>query len=400
LTASQKRKLILILGAIAALGPLSIDMYLPSFPSIAGDLGVDISQISLTLTAYFIGISVGQLLYGPLIDRYGRKPPLLFGLALYTVAAVACALSQSLNQLIFFRLLLAFGGSVGMVSARAMVRDLFETKEVARVFSSLILVMGVAPILAPALGGILDEFLNWRFIFGFLSITGLLLGLIVHFRLSESKEADVDMSLNFGRILKRYGQVMLNKQFVVYGLSGSLAMAGLFTYIASSPLVLMENMGFESSTYTILFGINASLFIIGSQVNRWVLKYYSTIAISKAMALAALILCVGFISYSYANGFSPYGTSAFFGLFLFCFGFINPNTTALSLEPFDKMAGVASALVGSFRMAAGAVASALVSSYSADNITPIFWLMGSMALLIAVLVVFYKPTRTLATRAA
>lgn len=400
MTASQKRKLILILGAIAALGPLSIDMYLPSFPSIADDLGVEISHISLTLTAYFIGISVGQLLYGPLIDRYGRKPPLLFGLALYTIAAIACALAQDLNQLIFFRLLLAFGGSVGMVSARAMVRDLFETKEVARVFSSLILVMGVAPILAPALGGVLDQFLTWRFIFGFLSVTGCLLWLLVFFRLSESKQADTEMSLNFGLILKRYGQVMLNKQFVVYGLSGSLAMAGLFTYIASSPMVLMENMGFESGTYTILFGINASLFIIGSQVNRWVLKYYSTVDISKAMAIAALLLCAVFIGYGSYSGFSPYATSAFFGLFLFCFGFINPNTTALSLEPFDKMAGVASALVGSFRMAAGAIASALVSSYSANNIQPIFWLMGSMALLIAMLVVFYKPTHRVNTSPA
>ncbi len=391
MTKKQRTKLILILGAIAALGPLSIDMYLPSFPSIAKDLGVSTAQISLTLTTYFIGISVGQLIYGPLIDRYGRKPPLLFGLALYIVASVACAFSSSLELLIISRLFLALGGSVGMVSARAMVRDLFETKDVAKVFSSLILVMGVAPIIAPAIGGILDSFLSWRYIFLTLTGISILLWILVYFSLEESKIPDKNFSLKLGKVGHRYLQVLSNRQFMVYGLAGSLAMAGLFTYIASSPLVLMERLGFEQRTYTWLFGVNAACFILGSQVNRLALNYYPTRLVSKICALAALTLCAVFIGYEVTFGLPSYLTSAFFGFFLFTFGFINPNTTALALEPFKEMAGVASALVGSFRMAAGALASAFVGTLSNTNVQPVFYMMAGMALVITLLVFLYKP---------
>lgn len=400
MTKKQRTKLILILGAIAALGPLSIDMYLPSFPSIAKDLSVTTAEISLTLTAYFIGISLGQLIYGPLIDRYGRKPPLLVGLALYIVSSVACAFSANLELLIISRLFLALGGSVGMVSARAMVRDLFETKDVAKVFSSLILVMGVAPIVAPAIGGFLDSFLSWRYIFLVLTGTSILLWILVFFSLEESKPANKNFSLNFGKILSRYGEVISNRQFVVYGLAGSLAMAGLFTYIASSPLILMERLGFDQATYTWLFGANAACFIIGSQVNRLALNYYPTRLVSKVCALAALSLCAIFIGYEITFGLPSYLTSAFFGFFLFTFGFINPNTTALALEPFKEMAGVASALVGSFRMAAGALASAFVGTLTNNNVQPVFYMMAGMALMIALLVFFYKPAQKVELQSA
>lgn len=383
---SKRNKLILVLGAIAALGPLSIDMYLPSFPSIAEDLGVDTAQISLTLTAYFIGISVGQLIYGPLIDRYGRKPPLIFGLILYIVASVACALADSLTALVVARLFLALGGSVGMVSARAIVRDLFSTREVARVFSSLILVMGLAPILAPALGGFLDSFLTWRYIFGTLTIIGVLLLILVHFSLEESRAADKSVSLKPSKVFGRYVGVIKNRQFLVFGIAGSLAMAGLFTYIASSPIVLIENLGFDQSTYTILFGINASAFILGSQINRFVLKKYTTLKVAQVTALVVLLASLAFVIYVQLFSAPAYLTSAFFGFFLLCFGFINPNTTALALEPFDKTAGLAAALVGGMRMAAGAIASALISFVDADFINPIFWIMGATAFFIVVLV--------------
>jgi len=162
---TKATRLILILGAIAALGPLSIDMYLPGFPEMAQDLGTEIEMLSLSLTAYFIGISIGQIIYGPLLDRFGRKKPLLIGFGIYVLAALGCAFSPNISTFIVMRFLLALGGCAGMVATRAIIRDSFQTSEIARAFSALILVMGVAPILAPMLGGLILQNFGWPFIF-------------------------------------------------------------------------------------------------------------------------------------------------------------------------------------------------------------------------------------------
>ncbi|MGB0178261.1 MAG: Bcr/CflA family efflux MFS transporter, partial [Owenweeksia sp.] len=218
LSKKQRNVLILTLGFIAALGPFSIDMYLPGFPAIADDLGTEISQVSLTLTSYFIGISVGQLVYGPLLDRYGRKKPLLIGLGIYVIASVGCVLVPDVQSLIGLRLLQALGGCVGMVASRAIVRDRFPVNEVARVFSALILVMGAAPIIAPTVGGFLTEHFGWRFIFIVLSLISLLMLVLVVFVLSESKDPDHNVSLRPRQVSRGYWKVLINRDFLMYGL--------------------------------------------------------------------------------------------------------------------------------------------------------------------------------------
>ena len=181
MTKRQQRILIVILGFIAALGPFSIDMYLPGFPAIAEDLNTDDAHVSLTLTTYFAGISFGQLIYGPLLDRYGRKKPLLAGLAIYAVAAIGCAVSPNIWWLVGMRLILALGGCVGMVAYSAIIRDYFSGEDVAKAFSSILLVMGVAPVIAPTLGGLFTGNFGWQSIFVFLFVIDVLLMLVIHF---------------------------------------------------------------------------------------------------------------------------------------------------------------------------------------------------------------------------
>src|SRR6188508_3843840 len=187
---TNKFHLITILGLLTAIGPFSIDMYLPAFPDIAKNLHTTVAQVTLSLSSFFIGISAGQLLYGPLLERFGRKKPLYIGLCIYLLASIGCALAASVNALIILRLLQALGGCVGMVAARAMVRDLFEVKENAKIFSTLMLVVAVSPIIAPTLGGYITSALGWRYVFLMLIIVDIIVIISAWFLLPESKKPD------------------------------------------------------------------------------------------------------------------------------------------------------------------------------------------------------------------
>lgn len=384
----QKRTIILTLGALAALGPFSIDMYLPGFPAIAEDLNTTISRVGLSLTSYFIGISVGQLIYGPLIDRYGRKKPLAAGLLIYIITAIGCALAPTVDWLIGLRLLLALGGCVGIVAGRAIVRDLFPVNETARVFSSLILVMGVAPIIAPTLGGYVTATLGWRAIFYLLAIIATALLLMTRHFLPESRPPDSSVSLKPAKVAREYAQVFKEPSFLSYAVAGSISFAGLFAYIAGSPFVFMEYFGLDETLYGWLFGLNAFGFILGSQINRlWLRKRSSSqIALRSGIFLTATSGLLGLGSIfgllNVASTLSLIFSSLFF------MGFLVPNTTALALEPFTRYVGSASALLGSFQMIAGALASALVSALHTGTPAPMALTMaGSAFIALAALLV-------------
>ena len=375
----QRNTIIITLGALAAIGPFSIDMYLPGFPAIAADLDTDISHVGLSLTSYFIGISVGQIIYGPLIDRFGRKKPLSIGLLIYMVAAVGCALSPDVYWLIGLRLLLALGGCVGMVAGRAVVRDLFPPAETAKVFSSLILVMGVAPIIAPTLGGYVTATLGWRYIFYLLAVIGGAMLLMISRFLPESKGPDPAVSLKPGRVFTEYMQVFKEPSFISYAIAGSISFAGMFAYISGSPFVFMEYFALSETFYGWLFGLNAFGFIAGSQLNRLWLKTKSPsfVALRSGICLTIVgaLLAIG----SLMDILGPTGTFALIFFFLFFLGFLAPNTTALTLEPFTRYIGSASAMLGSLQMIAGALASALVSSLHNGTPVPMTLVMAGSA---------------------
>ncbi|HEX4946786.1 MAG TPA: multidrug effflux MFS transporter [Blastocatellia bacterium] len=376
---SNLKLIIFILSALAAIAPFSIDMYLPAFPTMAENLGTDIAHITLSLTSFFIGISVGQLLYGPLLDRVGRKKPLLFGLILYTLASIGCAFASSERALIALRLLQALGGCGGMVAVRAIVRDIFPIKDIAKIISTIMLVMGIAPIIAPTAGSVVMTAFGWRAIFYALAAFGAVLIAAVVFALPESKQPDPSISLRPTKILGEYFSVLKQPQFLAYALCGGLGSAGMFAYISGSPFVYIKLFGISEAHYGWLFGLNAFGLIFGSQLNRFVLRRFtSQQAITVISSLQASIGVLLIVS-STLGQFQMIATLVLISGYLFLQGFLYPNTTALALIPFEKNAGAASAMMGFLQMVCSSLASAMVSYLHNGTALPMTGVMAVCA---------------------
>ena len=375
--ARHNRIAIIVLGALSALGPFSTDMYLPGFPAMARDLATDAAHVGLTLTSFFIGITVGQLLYGPVLDRYGRKKPLLFGLSVYIGAALGCALAPSIHVLICLRLFLALGGCAGMVGSRSVVRDLFSGGDIARALSMLMMIFGIAPIIAPTVGGLVLAALGWRAIFCTLAAIAAFTLLAVKFFLPESKAEDPSISLRPIPVLGEYRKVLGKRLFAVPAVAVGVASGGLFAYLAGAPFVLIDLFGFTPTQCGWIFGVNAFAMVMGSQINRlWLRRQESAtvlLSIAIAQSAGAVFLVVGGLM----EFLSPFATVGLMFSYMFCFGFILPNATGLALEPFSRNAGSASALIGSLQMAAGAVTSALVSAFHSGTAVPMASVMAA-----------------------
>lgn len=381
---------ILILGALIALSPFSIDMYLPAFPAMASSLNTSIAQIGYSLTSYYAGLCAGQLVYGILIDRFGRKKPLTAGLLIYLLAAIGCALAPDVHLLIGARLFMALGGCVGMVAARAIVRDLFPPEDTAKILSILVLVMGVAPIIAPTIGGFVITALGWRWVFGVMGLIALAILFFVNWLLPETKDADPTVSLQFRTILPEYFTVLKNRSFLFYSLAGAISYAGMYAYIAGSPFVFMQKFSFSASAYGWAFAFNACGLIIGSQLNRLALKRYTSAKISFYAAVLLFFTGLLLLLVTIAGAANAPLTLSFTFLFLFCLGFINPNTTALALKPFTAAAGRASALLGSLQMIAGVIASWLVSFLNNGTIVVMPAVMFGCTMLTIIFIFVYQ----------
>ena len=395
----KKRKfyLILILGFLTAIGPLSIDMYLPAFPDIAKSLHTSVAQITLSLSSFFIGISVGQLFYGPLLERFGRKRPLYAGLCIYLLASVGCAFAASVNALIALRLLQALGGCVGMVASRAMVRDLFDVKENAKIFSTLMLVVAVSPIIAPTLGGYITAALGWHYVFVMLIIIGVVILTGIYFLLPETKKPDPEFSLKPVSIIKSYASVVIHPQFYTYALTAAVSAAAIYAYIGGSPHVFMEIYKVNEKQYGWIFALIAMGLIGASQLNTVLLKNYTSVQIIKVALTCQAIIGIAMALISLFGWGDLFITIFFIFIFLACQGFVFPNASALSLASFGHNAGSASALLGSIQMGIGAGSSALVSLLQNDTALPMTGVMACCA--IAALSVFSMGRKIIVTRA-
>ncbi|MES2447462.1 MAG: multidrug effflux MFS transporter [Bacteroidota bacterium] len=375
--------IILILGSLAALAPFSIDMYLPGFKSIAADLNTDVPSVSLSLATFFIGISAGQLLYGPLLDKFGRKKPLYFGLVLYIISCLSCVFVTSIDQLIALRFIQAIGCCAATVAAIAMVRDLFTVEESPKVFASLMLVIAVSPMLAPTAGGYLITVLGWKSVFVFLGVMAILMILACMFWLKESYKPDPTYSLKPKPILNNFYTVIKEPNFYTYALISAFTFSGLFAYVSSSPVVFMDIYKVTETGYGCIFALLSVFFIGFSQVNSYILKWFSS---KKIIVWALSLQCIfsGLFLLAAANNLlNLYFTVAFIALFLACLGFINPNASALALAPFQKNAGSASALMGALQMGLGALASAAISMFAAN----VVWPMPAVMFIAAVIAV-------------
>ncbi len=367
---------VVLLGMLSAIAPLSIDMYLPSFPAIAAALHTDPGAVQRTLATFFIGLASGQLFYGPVSDRFGRKPPLYFGLLLYTGASLLCALSASIDALQWGRLLQALGGCTGMVIARAVVRDRCDPLSSAKVMSLIMLVMGVAPILAPLLGGLILQWLNWRAIFGVLAAFGVLCLVAIHFNMEESLDRAHVTPLHIGRIVKNYGALLGDRHFLTLSLCGGTAQAGMFAYITGSPFVLIEHYGIPAQHYGWIFGCNAFGLIASSQINARLLRHFSPQQILRCALSFSAVLILTLLVLSACN---ITGLALLLPILFGCIGalgFITPNSVALAMQHQGKRAGAASALFGTLQLGMAALASSALSLWQAQNELPLAIVMA------------------------
>ncbi|WP_442109986.1 multidrug effflux MFS transporter [Pseudomonas sp. NUPR-001] len=350
---------ILILGALSAFGPLAIDFYLPGFPAMALAFGTDEKHIQTTLAAYFLGLSIGQLAYGPVADRFGRRIPLLFGVCLFTLASLACAFAPNLETLIAARFVQALGGCAGMVLSRAIVSDKCDAIASAKVFSQLVLVMGLAPILAPMLGGVLVNAYGWQSIFVALTLFSAACTVAVAIGLPESLPANQPRQPLSGA-LRQYGRLLKDRVFIGHALTGGIAIAGMFSYIAGSPFVFIKLYGVPAEHYGWLFGSNAAGFILVAQINaRLLAKRGPSFLLARAVwvYLAAGLTLLA-VSALHPAKLWPLLIPLF--ICIASLGCIIPNASACAMNGQGARAGSASALLGCLQFSVAAGAAALV----------------------------------------
>ena len=369
--------LILILGSLTALGPFSIDMYLPGFPAIAKDLHTTAAKVSLSLSGFFIGISFGQLLYGPLLDKFGRKKPLFIGLCVYILASIGCAITTSIEGLIIMRVIQAVGSCAATVASVAMVRDLFPVSESAKVFSLLLLVVGVSPMIAPTVGGYVTAEIGWHAVFWILAAMGIAILVATVLWLPDSYKPDKSLSLKPRPIIENFIAVVRNPQFFTYSLTGAVAFSGLFAYVSGSPLVFMEVFHTSEKVYGWIFAFLSIGFIGSSQLNTLFLKKYTSEQVVNIALICQVIISFTFLAAALSGILTLPTTIVFLFFFLCCVGYTFPNAAALSLAPFTKNAGSASALMGAFQMGVGTLISIAISLFEVPSIVP---MVASMAI--------------------
>lgn len=377
-SASRFPAWLLLLALLTALGPLSIDMYLPALTKIEQGLGAAAGSAGMTLSSFFIGMALGQLIYGPISDAYGRKLPLYIGVLVFIVASIGCALAESMEALIIWRGIQALGACAGGVVSRAIVRDRCTPVETAQAFSLLLLVMGLAPILSPSLGGVLLLWFDWRALFVVLVAVGVISLALVHWRLDESLAAPKPLLIR--TVAADYRALIKDREFMLLGVAGGFSMAAMFSFIVGSPFVFIELHQLSPQQFSLLFGSCALTMIAFSQLNSRLLKrLHMTQVLPYALALAvlALLLLVGLALWSAAAWWSHWLMVV---VFMASLGFVAPNTAALSLAKQGARAGTASALMGALQFTVAGIASAVIGAWHDGSALPMACVMFCCAL--------------------
>ncbi|MEU5161215.1 multidrug effflux MFS transporter [Streptomyces sp. NPDC020875] len=369
----KRRRIVVVLGGLAALPPLSMDMYIPALPEVSRALSTPASSVQLTLSACVVGLAVGQLLVGPLSDRWGRRRPLIIGMLVFTLATAACAMTNSIETLVAWRLIQGLAGSSGIVLSRAIVCDLFEGAAMARFFSALMLASGAATIGAPVLGGQILRGTDWRGIFIALAVLGLLLTLGVWKWLRETSPGKSASGRSNSGWFRTTGELLSNRSYVGYVLTNGLAFSALFACVAASSFVYQEIFGASAQTYSLMFGISSLGLVAAGQLNgRVLIRRWSLDRVLLAGIVAALLSSAalfGMAMYGIeAMGLVP--TACAMVLLMASMGLIFPNANALALADSAGHAGSASALLGSAQYLLGAIVSPIVGIAGEDTALP------------------------------
>ncbi len=374
-TRQPTRGELLLLGALTAFGAMTIDLYLPTLPVIARDFGATPAAVQLTFTAFFIGMAAGQLVYGPVSDRMGRRPAILFGCVLYVAASLACAFAPSIEWLVAGRFVQALGCCAGMVVARAVVRDRYDHRDSARIFSLLVLVLAVAPMIAPSVGGWLAAVVSWRAVFVALALFGGGILAAVYWRLDESRSPATEAKARAEKWWESYADLFRHRRLMGYVLVGAANGATLFGYIATAPDLVIDVWGFTSGQFSMIFAFIAFGVIGSSQVNRALLKHYSPDAILAVAVLVAAVFGLGVLGLALAGAGHWWMIGGFFAV-LTSNGFIAANALAGALNVDPLRAGATSGLYGAGNFAVGALASAVAAVLHDGTALPVSLVMA------------------------
>lgn len=363
----HKKRLIFILGMLSAFGPMSIDMYLPSLPTLSRFFSASHLAVQLTLASFFVGLSLGQLFFGTLSDRFGRRGPLLLGLTLYVLTSAGCALAPSIGTLIVLRFVQGLGACAGIVISRAVVRDRFPPQEAPHIFAAMILVMGLAPIIAPLVGGYLLVWWGWQSIFWLLTLFGIGILLLVYLGLAESHEPTAEHSLAIVQVLRRYRTLLQDKRFMAFSVVYALCYAGMFAYIAGSPFVFIDLYRVPASSFGWIFGANALGLVLMAQLNRLLHRRHNAESILQTIvwmqSLAALLLLISALT----PGIGMFAILLPLFVYVASIGLVGPNATALAMAEQGRHAGSASALLGAMQFTAASLAAIVIGSMTVHS---------------------------------
>jgi DHA1 family bicyclomycin/chloramphenicol resistance-like MFS transporter len=363
--------IIIILGALSTISPFAIDMYLPAFPQIAAALHTSTARISLSLASYFAGLAAGQLFYGPLLDRFGRKLPLYAGMILFIAASILCLCSQTVEWLIALRFVQALGGCAAQVAAMAMVRDFFPVKETAKIISLLILILSASPLLAPSVGVFVAVHLGWQWVFIVLSLFVALMLAVCWSWLPQGHKPDRTVSLRLRPIFHNYATVLREPQFITYALSGAFAFSGLLVYVASSPIIFMEVFHVRAEKFGAIFAGLATGFIGSNQINVLLLRKFSSEQIFRATLMVECPVALLFLVGTIFGWFGLPATLVLLFISLSSLGLAYPNAAALALVPFDRNIGSASAMLGFLQIGVSGLASASIGIFDSHTMLPV-----------------------------
>ena len=331
---------------MTAVGPVSIDMYLPGFPSIERDFGT--RGVEVTMAAFIVGIAIGQLFYGPISDRFGRKPPLYVGFAVYALGSLGCALAVNMTMLTVMRVVQALGGCAGLVIGRAIVRDRCEPHEAARAFTTLSLIVALGPVLAPAVGGVIVSVVGWRGTFVVQAALALTMLLTMHRVLTESNVTR-DTSVRFSDILRNYARLARDRQFMAFSLLAGFSMASMFCYVTGAPRVITQTYGLSVRQFGLLIGLNGLAFMTASMLNMRALRDMTPGQVLGRYIWASPLLGLALLILSLLFNLPLWAVVSLQLSFFVSVGRVSPNVSALALAPHGRSAGTASALMGSIQ---------------------------------------------------
>ena len=368
LNIDKKNWLVILLGGLTAFDPLTIDMYLPAFLNIQKDLKTSMSLVELSVSLFFIGMAIGQLVYGPLSDKFGRRKPLIAGMILYFFATFGCATANNIYLFILFRIIQAFGGCASMIISRAIVRDLFEKRQVAIFLSNMAIVMGIAPIIAPSIGAIINQYFGWRAIFYFLSFANFISIILIILFLPETNKS-LNRNLSYSGVIKNYISFLKDKEFIAYLIPDVSIRAGMFAYIAGSPFVFIQLFHLSPKEYGIFFGINGLGLLIAAQINKRLLNFVTPEAICRNSIIIAFIASFFLLIFSCLI---PILNVIFISLFIFIatLNFISPNSISIVLNNQESKAGSASAFYGCFQWSIAFISSFIISIFHNNTVFP------------------------------